>query len=306
MVKPSLQRRSPAAVALSDAPRLADFGVILKPRVMSLVVFTAVVGLVLAPGSIDISTALAAIANVAIGAGAAGALNMWYDRDIDRLMSRTQNRPIPAGRMNPTLALAYGGTLAMGSVWGMATMVNVAAAALLALTILYYVLFYTMWLKRRTPQNIVIGGATGALPPVIGWAAVSGDVGWGALALFLIIFLWTPPHSWALALVGCRDYSRAGVPMMPVVAGEKSTKRQIMVYMALLIPASFLPVFVGMSGLPYAMAAGVLGILFTGHTLRLYRDETNATAWRTFKFSILYLFLIFVALLADHAITAFS
>lgn len=290
------------AVRTAAVPRLADFALILKPRVMSLVVFTAVVGLLLAPGTVDFSTALAAVACVAIGAGAAGALNMWYDRDIDCVMDRTRNRPIPSGRMHPSVALAYGGVLACGSVWGMASLVNPLAAALLAVTILYYVLFYTMWLKRRTPQNIVIGGATGAFPPMIGWAAASGDIGFGALVLFLIIFLWTPPHSWALALVGCRDYSRAGIPMMPVIAGEKATKRQIMLYMALLIPATLMPVAIGMSGLLYGAAAAILGALFLRHAWRVYADDSNAAAGRMFGFSILYLFLIFAFLLVDRAL----
>ncbi len=293
--------RSRSERPAAAATRLADFALILKPRVMSLVVFTALVGLLLAPGAPDLATAVAAVVCVAVGAGAAGALNMWYDRDIDLVMTRTRKRPIPAGRMQPGLALAYGGTLAVGSVWGMATLVNGLAAGLLAVTILYYVLFYTMWLKRRTPQNIVIGGATGAFPPMIGWAAASGEFGLGALALFLIIFLWTPPHSWALALFGCRDYSRAGIPMMPVIAGEAATKRQILVYMALLIPASFLPVAIGMSSWLYGAAAAVLGALFLRHALKVYRDDSNAAARPMFKFSILYLFLIFVFLLLDSA-----
>ena len=203
--------------------RLQDYALILKPRVMSLVVFTAFVGLLLAPGAIDSRTAFIAIVCIALGAGASGAINMWYDEDIDHVMKRTMNRPIPAGRMAPKEALIFGLALAFGSVGIMAWLVNIQASALLAITILYYVFIYTMWLKRRTPQNIVIGGAAGAFPPMIGWAAVTGDVGVGGIVLFAIIFFWTPPHSWALALFRRGDYEAAGVPMMPVVAKETAT-----------------------------------------------------------------------------------
>ena len=296
--------RARSATVVAEAPtlQLRDFAIVLKPRVMSLVVFTALVGMVVAPGSPDLLTALAAIFNVAVGAGAAGALNMWYDRDIDQVMTRTRNRPIPAGRMSANLVLAYGLTLAVGSVIGMATLVNELAAGLLALTILYYVAFYTMWLKRRTPQNIVIGGAVGAFPPMIGWAAASGEIGLGAIAMFLIIFLWTPPHSWALALAGCRDYARAGIPMMPVVVGDRSTKRQILVYTALMVPATLLPVLVGVSGMVYAVAALALGIEFVRRVVIVSKDAENRTAMSLFKYSIAYLFLIFVFLLVDRAI----
>jgi protoheme IX farnesyltransferase len=285
--------------------RVADFGVILKPRVMSLVVFTACVGLALAPGTIAPATAITAILCIAAGAGASGAINMWYDQDIDRIMRRTMNRPIPAGRMHPVEALATGVLLAGASVGAMVFLVNVVAAGLLAFTIFYYVLIYTVWLKRRTPQNIVIGGASGALPPMIGWTAVTGDVGAGALALFAIIFLWTPPHSWALALHRDADYAAAGVPMMPVVAGPRRTKRLMLVYTALLLPATLVPVAIGMSGWPYGVAALALGALFAGHAIRLARDPGTRPARPMFLYSILYLFLIFVALLADRALAAF-
>lgn len=281
--------------------RVADYAVILKPRVMSLVVFTACVGLALAPGSIAPLTALIAIACIAAGAGASGAINMWYDQDIDRIMLRTMTRPIPAGRMRPIEALATGTTLGSFAVGVMALFVNAAAALLLALTILYYVFIYTVWLKRRTPQNIVIGGASGALPPMIGWAAVTGDIGLGAIALFAIIFLWTPPHSWALALYRNADYAAAGVPMMPVVAGAETTKRLMLVYTALLLPATLAPVMIGMSGWLYGATAIALGIVFAGHTIRLARDPGIGPARPMFLYSILYLFLIFVALLADRA-----
>ena len=289
--------------------QVGDYAVLLKPRVMSLVVFTAGVGLVLAPGAfegaIHWATALAAILCIAIGAGAAGAINMWYDRDIDRHMRRTMNRPIPAGRMAPARALVFGCVLGAGSVVMMAVLVNTMAAALLAATILYYVFIYTVWLKRRTPQNIVIGGASGALPPVVGWAAVTGDIGLGAVALFMIIFLWTPPHSWALALFRRGDYANAGVPMMPVVAGVEETKRQMLLYTLLLVPVTLTPVLIGMSGVLYGIAATVLGVEFGRRVWRVWRvsesDQEHA-AKRLFLFSILYLFLIFAALLIDRLV----
>ncbi len=299
----------PPAGATAEAPsyrfRLADYAIILKPNVMSLVVFTALVGLLLAPGSIAPLTAFIAITCIALGAGAAGAINMWYDRDIDCEMTRTRERPIPAGRMHPLSALVFGVMLGAGSVAVMAVFVNGMAAALLAATLAYYVFIYTVWLKRRTPQNIVIGGASGALPPVVGWAAVSGDVGAGALVLFAIIFLWTPPHTWALALFRRDDYARARVPMLPVVAGEKETRRQILIYSLLLVPATLAPVAIGMSGALYGITAAGLGAWLLRHAVRVLRDDTDRTARPLFGFSILYLFLIFVALLADSTLSAF-
>ena len=285
--------------------RVADYAVILKPRVMSLVVFTAAVGMALAPGSIGPLSALIAIACIAAGAGASGAVNMWYDQDIDRTMQRTMHRPIPAGRMRPAAALAVGVLLGFAAVAVMAWRINLTAAGLLALTILYYVFIYTIWLKRRTPQNIVIGGVSGALPPLIGWAAVDGEIGLGAAVLFAIIFLWTPPHSWALALFRNSDYVAANVPMMPVVAGERSTKRLMLVYTALLLPTTLLPPFVGLAGWSYEIAAGLLGAGFAAHAIRLWRAPDVAPARPMFLYSILYLFLIFVALLADRALTRF-
>ena len=282
--------------------RVRDYAVLLKPRVMSLVVFTAMVGLLLAPDPVAPWTAVIAVLCIAVGAGASGAINMWYDRDIDREMTRTRNRPIPAGRLRPIVALVFGSVLAATSIGVMSVTVNAVAGALLAVTIGYYVFIYTVWLKRRTPQNIVIGGAAGALPPMIGWAAASGDVGWGAVSLFLIIFLWTPPHSWALALFREGDYRRAGVPMMPVVAGVDATKRQILLYTGLLLPATALPVLVGMAGAVYGIAAAALAVAFAWHAVRLYRDSGVGPARPLFFFSILYLFLIFVALLADRAL----
>ena len=282
--------------------RLNDYAIILKFRVMSLVVFTAICGLILAPGSIDIEIAVIAIFCIAAGAGAAWAINMWYDEDIDRLMRRTKNRPIPAGRMKSREALVFGTCLALGSVLTMYSFVNITSAALLALTILYYVFIYTIWLKRRTAQNIVIGGAAGALPPMIGWAAVTGDIGVGAIILFTIIFLWTPPHSWALALFRRGDYAAASVPMMPVVAGERETKRQILIYTVFLLASTLLPTFVGMSGVLFGIVAVCLGIEFWRRCWRVWKsDERDGLAARPlFLFSILYLFLIFSALLIDR------
>lgn len=307
-----LANRVDARVARASLPaeevadyrfRVADYGVILKPNVMSLVVFTALVGLLLAPGHIDAITAFIAVTCIALGAGGAGAVNMWYDRDIDRTMTRTSERPIPAGRMNPRAALYFGSVLAVGSIGGMAVLVNLVAAGLLAATFVYYVFIYTVWLKRRTPQNIVIGGASGALPPVVGWAAVTGGVDAGAIALFAIIFLWTPPHSWALALFRREDYARARVPMLPVVAGDRATRNQILIYSLLLVPATLVPVAIGLSGAVYGIAASVLGVMFLRHALRVWRDSTDASARPMFGFSIVYLFLIFVFLLADSVVS---
>ncbi len=279
---------------------VSDYWALLKPRVMTLVVFTGFAGLVVAPGHIHPVLAAIAILCIAIGAGAAGAINMWYDRDIDLLMERTRDRPLPAGRLDPGTALGFGSVLAVGASLVMGLAVNWLAAGLLAGSIAFYVFVYTAWLKRRTPQNIVIGGAAGAFPPVIGWAAATGEVGWPALALFLIIFLWTPPHFWSLALVRARDYHRAGVPMLPVVAGVGETKRQIFLYSLSLIPASLAPYWLGVVGPVYAVAAVVLGSLFVAGAVAVWRDRGQAHAWRLFGFSILYLFLVFALLILDR------
>ena len=281
--------------------RLQDYALILKPRVMSLVVFTAFVGLLLAPGTIDPKTAFIAVICIAIGAGASGAINMWYDQDIDIVMIRTMHRPIPAGRMNPKEALFFGMALAILSVGIMAWMVNVPAAALLAITILYYVFIYTMWLKRRTPQNIVIGGAAGAFPPMIGWMAVTGDMSIGSMALFGIIFLWTPPHSWALALFRRGDYAAAGVPMMPVVAGETETKRQMLIYTVLMILSTLVTVMTGTSGLVYGITAVALGTEFWRRCWKLWKEDGVESARSLFFYSIFYLFAIFGVLAIDRA-----
>ncbi len=282
--------------------RVNDFAVLLKPKIMALVVFTALVGILMAPGGAAAATGLIAVICIAIGAGSAGAINMWYDRDIDQVMRRTMDRPLPAGRMNPLLALGYGSVLAVGSVSMMALHVGTMAAGLLALSIFYYVVIYTAWLKRRTPQNIVIGGAAGAFPPLIGWVSVTGSIDPGAIALFMIIFLWTPPHSWALALFRRGDYAAAGVPMMPVVAGERETKRQMLVYTVLMIGATLAPVALGVSGLLYLVAASVLGIMFWVRTWRVWKADGDAHAKPLFLFSILYLFLVFMAMIVDRLI----
>jgi protoheme IX farnesyltransferase len=282
--------------------RLTDFVSLMKPRVMSLAVFTALVGLMIAPGHLDPLLASVAIIAIAAGAGAAGVLNMWYDADIDAVMARTARRAIPRGTISRTEALAFGLVLAGSAVAVLALALNVKAAALLAFAIFFYVVVYTIWLKRQTPQNIVIGGAAGALPPVIGWAAATGEIGLEPLILFLIVFLWTPPHSWALSLNRSDEYARAGVPMLPVVAGRAATTRQILIYSALLVPISLLPWALGYAGTIYAATAVICGAVFAGLAFRLHRsgDADRRDASRLFVFSIFYMSVLFAALLADH------
>ncbi len=280
--------------------RVGDYFALLKPRVMSLVVFTGFAGLVAAPGTLHPLLATVAVLCIAIGAGAAGAVNMWYDRDIDAVMQRTRRRPIPAGKVAPEEALAFGVTLTLFSVMLMGLAVNWTAAALLALANGFYVFVYTVWLKRRTPHNIVIGGAAGAFPPMIGWAAVTGAVSVESIALFMIIFMWTPPHFWALALYRESDYAKAGVPMLPVVAGKEETRRQILIYAALLLPLSLAPVALGMAGAIYGVVAATMGAYFLWLALRVRRARDDASARRMFGFSILYLFALFAALIAEH------
>jgi heme o synthase len=284
---------------------VGDYVALTKPRVMSLVVFTALVGLMVAPGGINPFSALVALVCIAAGAGAAGALNMWYDADIDAVMARTAMRPIPSGRISRTEALVFGLMLGICAVLALGTLLNIAAAALLAFTIFFYVVVYTMWLKRRTPQNIVIGGAAGALPPVIGWVAATGNVGLEPLILFLIIFLWTPPHFWALSLNLAGEYARAGVPMLPVVAGSAETKRQIFLYSVILIPISLLPCALGFAGAIYGAAAATLGamMIFLAWQVRRSDDKERRPARRLFVFSMLYLVLLFAALLMNAAPT---
>jgi protoheme IX farnesyltransferase len=297
-----LRPSSHAAGTFYSYSRLNDFLALTKPRVMMLSVFTAIVGLLSAPGSVDPRAAAVAVLAIGAGAAAAGVLNMWYDADIDAVMSRTANRPIPRGRVSRAEALSFGLALAGGAVTVLALVLNTTAAALLAFTIAFYAVVYTVWLKRSTPQNIVIGGAAGALPPVIGWAAATGTIGLEPLVLFLIIFLWTPPHFWALALNRSEEYARAGVPMLPVVAGKAATRRQILIYSALLVPASALPCVLGFAGLIYGAIAATYGALFLVLALQLSRsgDAFRRAAHRLFLFSIPYLFVLFGALLIDH------
>lgn len=293
---------APGSLSGSDVTEVRDFVALLKPRVMSLVVFTAITGLLVAPGAIHPFVGFVAILCIAIGAGASGALNMWFDADIDAVMRRTRERPIPAGRMEAGVALGFGATLAVASVTVMGLATNFVAAALLAFTILFYLLVYTIWLKRRTPENIVIGGAAGALPPVVGWAAVTGGVSIEPLVLFAIIFLWTPPHFWALALFYESDYEKAGIPMLPVVAGEKKTRLRILAYSFALVPVGLLPWVMGFAGPLYAVAAATCGGVFLYHAARLYRTTLEADARRLFGFSIVYLFVLFAALVVEQLI----
>jgi protoheme IX farnesyltransferase len=290
------------AGSLAQGGEVADYIALLKPRVMSLVVFTAFAGLYLAPGIVHPVIALVAVLCIAVGAGASGAINMWYDRDIDAVMSRTCGRPIPTGRLDPGQALGFGIVLAVGSVLVMGLAVNVAAAALLAFTIGFYVFIYTIWLKRRTPQNIVIGGAAGAFPPMVGWAAVTGDISIGSIVLFAIIFMWTPPHFWALSLYRRGDYEKAGVPMLPVVAGVAETKRQILLYTLLLAPLGAVPAMIGMASWYFGAVAAALGIVFIAMAVGILRDTGEAYARRTFMFSLLYLSVLFAALIVDRAL----
>jgi len=289
------------AEAQAAGARVADFIELLKPRVMSLVVFSGFAGLMVAPGDLHPVLAAVAVLCIAVGAGASGAINMWYDRDIDAIMQRTRKRPIPAGRVDPHEAVSFGIVLAIGAVTLMALAVNWLAAGLLAFTIAFYVFVYTMWLKRRTPQNIVIGGAAGAFPPVIGWAAVTGEISLASIALFLLIFLWTPPHFWALALYRTGDYAKAGVPMLPVVAGARATKAQMLVYTVLLLPLALAPWALGLTGAVYAAAAVILGLLFILAAVRVWFDSGERAARQMFGFSILYLFLLFTLLIVDRA-----
>jgi protoheme IX farnesyltransferase len=305
--------RRPAAagaVLAVAAPRLVepslasvgDYIALLKPRVMSLVVFTALVGLAVAPGSMHPLTGFTALLCIAIGAGASGALNMWYDADIDALMTRTARRPVPMGHVQPGEALAFGLTLAGFSVVVLGLLVNLLAAALLAFTIFFYAVVYTMWLKRSTPQNIVIGGAAGAFPPMIGWASVTGSLSLEPVLLFMIIFFWTPPHFWALALYRTEDYARAGIPMLPVVSGDASTRRQILLYTLLLVPIGIAPWPLGYAGMIYgatAVVTGAIMLLLAFQVLRERRPVERASR-NLFAFSILYLFLLFAVLLVER------
>ncbi len=287
-----------ASVSITDA-RVSDFIELLKPRVMSLVVFSGIAGIVMAPGALHPFLSAVAVFCIAVGAGAAGAINMWYERDIDSLMQRTKNRPLPQGRMQSAEALAFGVVLSILAIGLMGLAVNWTAAALLAFASFFYVFVYTIWLKRRTPQNIVIGGAAGAFPPMIGWAAVTGHVSVESIMLFSLIFFWTPPHFWALALFKNEDYRRAGVPMLPVVAGGRETKKQIMVYSLILIPFVLAPYFLGMAGTVYLTGAVLLHALFILSACRVWKDETYRAARVMFGYSIFYLFALFALMMGD-------
>ena len=305
---------NPSGLSLAEP---SDFFALMKPRVMSLVVFTAWAGLVLAPGTTPLCAAIASIICIAAGAGASGALNMWYDADIDAQMSRTKKRPIPQGKMSPRAALGFGTAISFASVWMLYVASNMVAAALLAFTIFFYLVIYTMWLKRSTPQNIVIGGAAGAFPPMIGWAAVTGDITVNSVLLFMIIFIWTPPHFWALALYKTGDYGKVGIPMMPNVKGPKSTRNQIMAYSVLLAAIAIAPIFTGLAGNLYAAFAVLLNLGFLALAFKVWTSRAGETAEASdeaslyevksgdraarnlFAYSIIYLFATFGVLAAE-------
>ena len=297
---------TPDEIAPSTArpeSRVSDYWSLLKPRVMSLVVFTGICGLLLAPGHLHPLLGISAILAIAVGAGASGAINMWYERDIDSIMKRTQGRPLPQGLVKPEEALTFGVVLTIMAIMLLALATNLVAAFWLAVASGFYVFVYTIWLKRRTPQNIVIGGAAGAFPPVIGWAAVTGTTPVEAWLLFALIFFWTPPHFWALALFSNADYARAGVPMLPVVKGRRHTQWQMLAYTLLMLPLSLAPAYIGMASLWYAAAAGLLSLIFISHALRVLITDSDKHARSMFTYSILYLFLLFAGLLLDHILT---
>jgi protoheme IX farnesyltransferase len=288
-------------------PTAGDYFCLLKPRVMSLVIFTALIGLLVAPGEIHPIIGFTAILCIAVAAGASGCLNMWYEADLDAKMKRTAGRPIPAGKIDPVSALHFGVGLSFASVLTMGLLVNLVAAVLLTVTILFYVVVYTMWLKRRTAQSIVIGGASGAFPPMVAWAAVTGDVSLASITLFAIIFMWTPPHFWALSLYACKDYANAGIPMLPVVSGERTTKNHIMLYTLAMVPVTLLPWYFSFAGLIYGATAVILGGIFIWLSYVLLTDkksvdEDNANAKKVFFFSIFYLFALFAVLGIENLI----
>ena len=302
---------SDATLRIDDGrtPRISiaapsDYFALLKPRVMSLVVFTALTGVVMAPTPPNLVIAFASLLAIAVGAGASGALNMWFESDIDALMTRTRKRPIPSGRLAREEALAFGLVLAGMSIFTLGLVANWLAAALLAFTIFFYVVIYTMWLKRATPLNIVIGGAAGALPPVVGFAAASGELGLSSLVLFTIIFVWTPPHFWALALLKSDDYARAGIPMLPNVAGPDRTRLEILIYSALLAPIGVLPYLLGYASPAYGLVSTLCGVAFMLFAFATYRnregDAAKTAARRLFIFSIAYLFALFLTLVVER------
>jgi len=312
---------NPSGLSLAEP---SDFFALMKPRVMSLVVFTAWAGLVCAPGVLPLWKAIASIICIAAGAGASGALNMWYDADIDAQMSRTKKRPIPQGKMSPRAALGFGTLISLASIWMLYIASNMMAAAILAFTIFFYLVIYTMWLKRSTPQNIVIGGAAGAFPPMIGWAAVTGDITLNSILLFMIIFIWTPPHFWALALYKTGDYEKVGIPMMPNVKGAKSTRNQIMGYSVFLAVIAITPIFTGLGGPIFAVFSIVLNLAFLAMAYKVWTsrageiadnaDEASLYAVKAgdraarnlFAYSIIYLFAIFGVLALETVLRGLS
>ena len=296
----SSQQQMAGATDVLFEPSVGHFWSLLKPRVMSLVVFTGFAGMYVAPGSLHPLVFATALFAIAAGAGASGAINQWYDRDIDAVMNRTKTRPIPAGFMAPAEALTLGLVVSAISVLLLGLSTNWLAASLLAFTIFFYAVVYTVWLKRRTPQNIVIGGAAGAFPPMIGWTAVTGTLSIEPILLFAIIFMWTPPHFWALALVKNDDYKRAAIPMLPVVAGAAETRRQIVIYAVLMAPLAVVPSFIGLASFSYGIIAGLAGTVFVGLSVKLLRDGTDKTAMQVFGYSISYLFFVFLGLVVDR------
>ncbi|MBV8071428.1 MAG: protoheme IX farnesyltransferase [Acidobacteriaceae bacterium] len=299
------------SASFTEIEPLGDWFVLLKPRVVSLVVMTGLIGLLIAPGRIHPFLFFTTIVSIGVGAGAAGAINMCWERDLDGLMRRTRSRPIAAGRVDAAGAMVFGVALAIGSVVVIALATNLVAAAILAVSIVFYVLVYTLWLKRRTPANIVIGGAAGAFPPLIGWTAATGEVGLMPIVLFAIVFLWTPPHFWSLSLYADVDYARAGVPMLPVVAGPRVTKHRILIYTLALVACSFIPCLIGSAGPIYATTAVLLGAGYMIMSGRVWleraggdgrRSKRSSSARAAFRFSIYYLALLFGALAVDHIV----
>jgi protoheme IX farnesyltransferase len=290
---------SVATTELMTEARASDFIALLKPKVMSLVVFSGFAGMFVAPGFHELHPFLAFVAmlSLAVGAGASGAMNMWYERDIDALMNRTKNRPLPTGRIAPAEALTFAVVMSIAAIMVMGLALNWLAAGLLAFASFFYVFVYTIWLKRVTPQNIVIGGAAGAFPPIVGWAAVTGDVSLYPVILFLIIFFWTPPHFWALSLFAGEDYKRANIPMMNVVKGTRATKIQMLIYTLLLLPLTLAPYFLGFAGIQYALIAAGLGAFFVFTAIRVLMSEELKSAKLMFGYSVFYLFALFVAVM---------
>ena len=288
--------------AVFNPSAVSSFFQLMKPRVMSLVIFTGFVGMYIAPDDLHPVLAVISLIAIAAGAGASGAINQWYDRDIDAVMQRTRTRPIPSGEVEPSEALAFGVIISVISVLILSLSANFLAGGLLAFTIIFYGLVYTVWLKRSTTQNIVIGGAAGALPPIIGWSAATESMSIEPIILFSLIFFWTPPHFWALALVKSQDYKKAKIPMLPVVAGGNEARKQIFIYSVIMVGISLLPNFIGMAKMLYGSVAGISGFIFLVLAFQLFRQPDDNRAMRLFKYSIAYLFILFSALICDEFI----